>query len=83
VESNPQKLIFWLLTFVAVVMTSIGGAAASHMVSQMDTLSLRLTAVEVRLAAQDDAKIETSRRLIRIEDKLDFIRDKQNLQTEK
>ncbi len=83
IEPDFKKLIFWLLSFVAVIMTSIGGAAASHIVSQMDALSVRMTALEVRSAAQDDTKAETQRRLIRIEDKVDFIRDKQSLQSEK
>ena len=82
-EPDFKRLIFWLLSFVAVVMMSIGGAAANHLVSQMDSLSIRMTNLEVRSAAQDDVKAETARRLIRIEDKLDFIRDKQNLQVEK
>ena len=77
------KLIFWILGVMTVLMTGIGGSAASHLVGQVDVLSTQVSSMQVQLAESEEARRNTERRLLSIEDKLDFIRTKQTLQTEK
>lgn len=74
VKDNPvQQLIFWFLGALFVVMTSIGGFAAQHLVTEVDSLASRLSIIEQNNAQITESRDDMKRRLERIENKLDAI----------
>lgn len=64
------KLIFWLLAAMFVVLTSIGGATASHVVGQGDEANARLSRIEANQAGEEVYRADIERRLEAIEKRL-------------
>jgi hypothetical protein len=64
------KLIFWLLAAMFAVLTTIGGATASHVVGQGDEANARLSRIEANQAAEDVYRSDVERRLEAIERRL-------------
>lgn len=72
-EALLFKLIFAILSAMFVVMTAIGGATASHMITQNDDIIKRLSSMEAESAAQQVYRLDLERRLDTLEQKLDKI----------
>lgn len=72
-----DRILVWVLSVaLSLVMTS-SGMVANRMITQLDSLSVRMSMAELQNAALLETKLEMERRLIRIEDKLDVVRSKQ------
>lgn len=72
-----DRILVWVLSAaLSLVMTS-SGMVANRMITQLDSLSVRMSMTELQNAALLETKLEMERRLIRIEDKLDVVRSKQ------
>lgn len=74
-EFNPVKLIFWILSAIFVVMTSIGSFAATHLIAEVDSMHVVLNQLQTSFSATDSAakvyRESIEYRLDRIEKKLD------------
>lgn len=67
------KLIFAILGAMFVIMTSIGGFTATHLLNQSDDIVKRLGNIESSMAAQDVYRSDTERRLEIIESRIDHL----------
>lgn len=70
-DTAAQKLIFWMLGALFVAMTAIGSATASHLITQVDSMSEQMSSLQVTLATQTVREENAEKRLARIEQKLD------------
>ena len=68
------KIMMMIIGALFVVMTSIGGFTASHLISDVDEMNSRLTNVQTQLAASEVARADQSARLSRIEGLLDDVK---------
>lgn len=66
-----MKLLFWMLSFIAVVMTSIGGFAATHLITQVDSMSIQMSTLQTQISVMQSLRELDTFRLKRIEDKID------------
>ena len=67
------KLIFAILGAMFVIMTSIGGFTATHLLNQSDDIVKRLGNIESSMAAQDVYRADTERRLEMMESRMDHL----------
>ena len=72
-----SKMIFWLLSFLSVIMTSIGGFTAAHVITQYDEILSRLSKMEAAAAAHDVFDKDIERRLDNLEQQLYYARKPQ------
>jgi len=70
-EHLAIKLLLMIVSALFVVMTTIGGFTAAHLINQSDELSVRMTVVQTQLATQEVERQDAERRLRRIEGLLD------------
>lgn len=73
--SDPSRklitqLIFALLSAMFVVMTAIGGATASHMVTQNDDILKQLSEIRSDLSAEHEANRDMERRIQLLEEQI-------------
>lgn len=74
-----NQVIMWILSIMAVVMTGVGGSAASHLISQIDSLAVQVNVLSIQIATIQQSRNDTERRLVRIEDKVDLVSNKQRI----
>jgi hypothetical protein len=72
-SNSNDKLTIWLLTFLGVIMTSVGGFTAAHIVSQNDVMLDRISKMESTFAAQDVFIKDMERRIEELEQQ-EFLR---------
>lgn len=70
------KVLMMIVGALFIVMTSIGGFTAAHIISQADDTQARLTGIQAQLAAEDVVRKDFELRLVRIENLLDDARRK-------
>jgi TRAP-type C4-dicarboxylate transport system permease small subunit len=69
-DRTVLKLIFWLLAAAFAILTGIGGATASHMVSQSDTMLKAISDIQSDIAAQKVFTLDLEHRMNAIEQRL-------------
>ena len=80
---TQTPMLLWVLSALMTIITSIGGLTASRLLNQFDTLNTQVSVLSNEVSSFEETRRETNRRLLSIEDKLDYIRTKQTLQAEK
>lgn len=68
------KILLMIVGALFIVMTSIGGFTASHLISDVDEMNTRLTTVQSELSATEVQRADQAARLSRIEAIMDDIR---------
>ena len=74
-----DKVILWMLSLVGLLATAIGGSAANHLVTQLDSLSGQVSSLSGQVSSLEQTRNETERRLVRIEDKVDTLSYEQKI----
>lgn len=74
-DSSVFKLVMWWLGALFIAMTGIGGFTASHLVAQVDTLSITVNVLQQKIdtmsATSDIYRMSMENRLTRIEHRLE------------
>lgn len=71
-----NKMMAWVLGFFALIFVSLLSANLRMMSTSSAEMSLRISALESRIAASDENRLELNRRITHIEDKIDLLLDR-------
>lgn len=69
-ENVTNKLVFWILSVLGIVITTFAAATANRIITQIDDVALRLGRIEADMSAAQIYRIDMERRLDIIEQRL-------------